>query len=105
MRDVGIDYPPGAEGGKLWSMRHIAGTRPATRSSSQAWTLRREVKVLIVEDEPMVAEVAERHLRRDSYDVRRAGSGRVAHLRNSPPFNLTPSCSKAAAGLALSFTS
>ena len=30
MRDVGIDYPPGAEGGKLWSMRHVAGLMPAT---------------------------------------------------------------------------
>jgi DNA-binding response OmpR family regulator len=32
-------------------------------------------KVLIVEDEPMVAEVVERYLRRDGYDVHTAGTG------------------------------
>lgn len=34
-----------------------------------------EGRVLIVEDEPMVAEVVERYLRRDGYDVRIVGDG------------------------------
>ncbi len=37
-----------------------------------------EAKVLIVEDEPMVAEVVERYLRRDGYHVRRVANGHVA---------------------------
>src|SRR5438477_12535894 len=36
--------------------------------STQGTTARRQ-RVLVVEDEPMVAEVVERYLRRDGYDV------------------------------------
>src|SRR3990172_2688152 len=32
-------------------------------------------RVLVVEDEPMVAEVVERYLRRDGYEVKMAGDG------------------------------
>src|SRR3990172_5069131 len=35
-------------------------------------------RILIVEDEPMVAEVVERYLRRDGYDVRIVHDGRAA---------------------------
>ena len=37
-----------------------------------------EHKILVVEDEPMVAEVVERYLRRDGYDTRTVSDGRAA---------------------------
>jgi two-component system response regulator AdeR len=37
-----------------------------------------EQRVLVVEDEPMVAEVVERYLRRDGYNVRTVQDGKAA---------------------------
>lgn len=34
-----------------------------------------DTRILVIEDEPMVAEVVERYLRRDGYDVRAVGDG------------------------------
>ena len=49
-------------------------------------------RVLVVEDEPMVAEVVERYLRRDGYDVRVVHDGGIA-VAPSPSSHPTLSCS------------
>src|SRR4030042_260703 len=44
-------------------------------------------RVLVVEDEPMVAEVVERYLRRDGYEVKMAGDGLGADAYVTNPFS------------------